>query len=215
MEVPKMIYFLLLSFALSAEASANPFNFKTKSTHITFTDNGIPPTQYRLKSDGLSAEVDKSASALVYGFSKIRTVSEVSFSWKTEGTLNLKDSRQEKTKAGDDFKLRVGLMLSGEAPFIPFFAPGWVKAIRNSLTLPTDQLVYLAVGTKNKPGVWWESPYSDSMKNVAVPSRKLKAGWWRASYKTKPLQVVGLWVMSDGDNTKSSFKSHIRNLYIK
>lgn len=209
----KSLFIFVFLFSLTAHSQT--FDFSAKSSHIVFSDD-IPATRYSLKKHYMTAEVKKSASALVYAFAQIAPVKEVSFSWKTEGDTKVTSASQEKTKAGDDFKLRIGLILSGEAPFVPFFAPAWVKAIRDALILPTDKMIYLAVGTRNPVGSVWESPYSDSMTNIVLPSKPLKKGWQRATYKAdKPLKVVGLWIMADGDNTQASFKTYIRYLKIK
>ena len=209
-----MLKILLLLGALISP-SALAFDFSTKSSHIIFDDD-IKPTKYTISKNSIKATVSKSASALIYAFDTVTPIKTVSFEWRSQGKLKVRNAGHEKSKKGDDYKLRVGLILSGKAPMIPFFAPGWVKAIKSAMKLPSNKLRYLAVDAKHPAGKSWESPYSDSMTNVSLPSKDLGNGWNLAVYSSKrPHNVVGVWVMADGDNTKSSFESEIRNLRLR
>ena len=105
--------------------------------------------------------------------------------------------------------------MSGEAPSIPFFAPAWIKAIGDNMKLPSDKLLYLVVGAKNKPGARWESP-SDSMNFLALASTPGKDGWMKVDHTFKtPHKVVGLWIMADGDNPESVFETRVKSLVVE
>lgn len=204
----------LLLVCLTTPVAA--FDLKQKRSHIIFSDE-IRPTHYTVNKYGLlTAKVRYSASALIYAFDRPRKISEVSFVWKPEGFIKTMSYKQETTKKGDDFYLRIGLILSGPKPFIPFFAPAWVKAIRGALKLPSDKMIYLTAGAWAKPGTIWPSPYTDSMTNISVGSQDLKYNWRRSTYKPKkPLTVVGIWIMADGDNTGSKFTTKLKSLTLK
>jgi hypothetical protein len=183
-------------------------------THIEF--EGIPPTVYRNDAEqpaALVAVVKRSSSFLLRPLAEATTVHRVSFEWRSDGELHVKDASEERSKAGDDGFLRLGLLLSGPPPLMPFFAPAWVKAIRGRLQLPSDHLLYLMAGAKSAAGEHWTSPYSDSLELLAVASEPLKDGWKKSAVAwPSPLKVVGLWLMADGDDTKSDFTTMVRDL---
>ncbi|SME95805.1 DUF3047 domain-containing protein [Pseudobacteriovorax antillogorgiicola] len=180
--------------------------------HITFDD--IPPTKYRLeKPDTLVAEVKQSSSILLKPFAKVQSIQKVQVLWQSSGQLKLKDTSHEKKKSGDDALFRIGLILSGEAPMVPFFAPAWVKKSRDVLKLASDRMLYLVVGSPSAPGSRWESPYSSSIESLVMESKPSAEGWQAAEVSfEKPLKVVGLWLFADGDDTKSEFTSRLKDL---
>ena len=196
--------------ALGEGYSLDPAKYK----HITFED--IPQTKYSAAGAAMRMEVKKSSSFMLQPFSAKKKVSRLKFMWKSTGNLQVKSAEQEKEKDGDDSRLRIGLVLAGDAPTVPFFAPAWIKAIRDTMKLPSDKMVYLTMGAKNKPGTVWESPYSDSMELRALASKPEKDGWNAVDHKlAKPLDVVALWIMADGDNTESSFVTELKDLNIE
>lgn len=205
---------LLIGAVFGASAYGGAIDLNTaKLKHITFDD--LPTTNYSYNSGVLTMKVKKSASFLLKPLEQVTAVSRVAFEWKGLGQLKVKNAEDEKSKDGDDSRFRLGLILSGEAPTIPFFAPAWIKAIRDNMKLPSDQLLYMVVDTKNKPGTIWDSPYSDSMRLLSIASSPIEGGWMKVDHKfDRPYKVVGLWFMADGDNTESTFETLLRNLSI-
>lgn len=183
-------------------------------SHVTFEK--ITPTKYSNKEDTLQADVHMSSSILIKPFDTIRPVKSVSFLWKSEGSLGVKNAEQEEEKDGDDMVVRIGLMVSGERPLVPFFAPSWIKATEKVMKLPSDKIINLTVGARHAPGTEWESPYSSSISYRSIPSKPAEDGWQLAEATfDKPLSVVGYWIIADGDNTQSTFKTWVKNLDLK
>ena len=180
-------------------------------THLAF--EGIKETIFERTPGLWVLKVDASSSAMVLAFDKVRSVGGISFEWLSNGQLKMDSAAMEKTKKGDDAKIRVGLILSGESSPIPFFAPSWVKALSGILKQDTNGLFYLTPGMMTKKGATFESPYSDSIKTMSVPSKMLDHKWQQVTERfEKKKQVVGLWIMADGDNTGSSFTTKLRHL---
>jgi hypothetical protein len=176
----------------------------------------IPPTRFSNAGSNLLMEVDKSSAFLLLPFKELTPVREVSFDWRGDGKLNVKDAAEEMSKLGDDFRLRVGLIEHGPAPFFSFFAPAWVKTISKSLLFPTNHLTYIVVDSKNTAGKIWQSPYAKEIELIACKSQTTADGWQSCRYQFQPpLSVVGLWLMADGDNTASIFSTTIQNLSLK
>lgn len=176
----------------------------------------LKPTVFADTPEGLRMEVDKSSSSLLRPFEQALVVSQVDFEWRSTGPLAVASAAAQKTKAGDDARLRVGLILGGEPPMIPFLAPTWVKVIRDVLKAPAGELVFVLAGTPVAPLTRWKSPYSDDITLIAASDADLKDGWRRAQVTfSKAQDVVGVWLMADGDNTGSRFTTWLRRLTLK
>ncbi len=197
-----------------ARSAQNYFNFANQPSHeIVFDD--IAKTSFDKKDHSIHMKVLKSASVLLYPFSNIVKTKAVSFEWKYQGTLKVKSKAHQASKGGDDAILRVGLLVSGKPPLVPFFAPSWIKKTQHILLQPSNKLLYLTVGSEFDPGNIWESPYSSSIQSIAVASKSKADGFLYSSHRfANYKKLVGLWIMADGDNTGSQFTVVLRNLQI-
>lgn len=206
----------LLAASLTAELSAEPVTLDTASiTHVHF--KRITPNTVRIRDGRICFLVDKSSSFLLYPFDSVSEVNAVSFDWRSEGVLRKRDAAHESSRDGDDARLRVGLIIEGEAALLPNpLAPKWAKQVQQTLRFPSDRMLYLIVDAKHAIGESWKSPYSDDVDMVAVNSTALQDGWMHSHHVLASTQkVVGLWLMADGDNTESVFRSQLRNLVIE
>ncbi len=179
--------------------------------HVIFKD--IPATKYSEEEGAIKADVASSSSFLLQPFTVVKTIKKVQWRWKMTGDLKVESFSQLKTKAGDDAVIRIGLIKSGSAPTVPFFAPSWIKAIKDHMKLPGDEMQYLMAGGPADSGASWVSPYSKSMSMLQAASLAEEGGWHLSQHVfTEPLKVVGIWLMADGDDTKSNFSVSIKNL---
>ena len=208
-------WILLFLAAATPYASAQSIKFDEKWQEITFS--GIAPNIYKREHDALRASVKKSHSFLVYAFDQPKSAFGFSFLWRRSGTLAVKDRAQESTKAGDDAWFRIGLIVSGKAPLIPFFAPSWLKILGKKLTLDADRLIYYILDARHPPGSQWDNPYHSSIKNHALASGDAtKDGWTSAQASwDKELKLAGLWFSADGDDTGSTFDVSIKDFVLR
>jgi len=183
--------------------------------HITF--KGIPPTKFAVSGSVLTAEVNKSSSALLRAFEKPKSIERVSFVVAIDGKVNVDSLEHQRSKEGDDFLFRLGIFEEGPRRVIPMFAPGWIRAIRDHLNHPVGKLWSLVVGSKAPPEDSWVSPYSSSIVNIATPCQPIDDGLkQKCSYRFKePVTAVGYWMMSDGDDTDSKFGISVSELDIQ
>ncbi len=207
------IGFIMLLFSSSLLAGQIQLS-EESFTHIEF-DGKVKPTKYTFQNGSLVADVNSSGSALLMSFEKLRSVKNISFKWKKEGSLNIKSIDQMKEKDGDDAYFRVALVVSGDAPFVPFFAPSWIKMIKKVMKLPSDSMMSYLASIKSSVLDSWPSPYTNSITNVLIPWKKDAYGWYSFE-KTldKEIKTVGLWLQADGDNTESTFRSTIKDLVV-
>lgn len=205
-----MVLLLLTAKLTNVIGYAEPLSLDPSGYEV-ITFEGIPATKYETKDGMLIASVDGSSSILMKAFKRIKRVQKVSIQWQSVGAINIKDHKQRITKDGDDAFFRVGLIVSGEAPLIPFFAPAWIKKTRSILKLPSDKMIYLTLGVDAEKR--WKSPYSDSIEAVGMESKAIDNGWMQSDISfASELELVGLWLFADGDNTKSQFVTKIRKI---
>ncbi len=204
----------------SASSTANSLVEEFISKALPMEFEGKTQTAYALSGNALEATVRNSASALVLPFDKVRSVKSVSFDWCTTRDLTKITRDSEKTKAGDDAALRIGLLLQGNPPVIPMFVPTWIKKLEKIVKFPTDRVLYLTAGVASPPGATWVSPYTKYMSMIVLHSAPKKLSWCKNGYSasyTLPseVQVTGLWYMADGDDTLQSFTTWITAIEIK
>jgi len=183
--------------------------------HIHF--KRIQPNIVTFNKDAIHFEVRKSASFLLLAFDEVKNIRTVSFQWKAHGILNKHSIDHEKTRKGDDAWLRVGLIIEGQPEDIPEpLLPRWMKQVRKALRHTSGSMIYLIPDARHAPGETWKSPFSSDVDMVSVGRIDTSDDWNNVTYEfTEPVQTVGLWIMADGDNTRSTFNSQLRNLVIE
>jgi len=180
-------------------------------THIKFKK--IPPNKFEINNNLINIAVNNSSSFLLIPFKEIKLVKEVTFKWKKNGFLNIKNAKQEETRSGDDAYLRIGLMIEGKNLLPNPLAPRWVKKVKEILNYSSNRAIYLSPNTMHNAGEYWKSPYSNKVDIIAVASVKITHGWKLSKHTFDSSQaVVGLWIMADGDNTQSTFTTTIKTL---
>jgi hypothetical protein len=187
------------------EHSVEHIHFKRINPNTVSYDNGV-----------VHFNVNRSASFLLYAFDEVRPVRTVSFQWKAGGMLNKNSVEQERSRTGDDAWLRVGLILEGQPANVPEpLLPRWMQQVRKTLKHPSNRMVYLIPDAQHSPGTIWKSPFSDDVDMVSVSSTGADNDWRQVDHEFPEVQkAVGLWIMADGDNTHSVFRSQLKNLNI-
>ncbi len=183
--------------------------------HIQFKK--IKPNSHAYENNVLKISVNDSSSLLMLSFDTIKKINKVSFEWRSEGLPLVDDAQHESSKAGDDAVVKIGLLLKADdTAFFNQFTPSWLKRVNELLSLPSDNMVYLAVNAKHAVGEEWLNPYDARVLMVSISSMQGLDDWQQASYQLdQSLAVVALWVMADGDNTDSKFTSYIKNIQLE
>lgn len=199
---------------LELSISQKTLNFSAFE-HVEFRN--IAPTRYQLGKGGdFIMYVQRSSSAFVRGLKRPLQVQSVRFRWRSEGRPEVRDQEHEASREGDDAVLRVGLMLAGPRPFLPFFAPDWVKQTAALLNYPSDRMLFLTPMSKHPVGTRYTSPAAKAITSLSLPSEQVEGKrftWWESSWNfDQPQRVVGIWLMSDGDNTRANFTVWLQEL---
>lgn len=212
-----LVYFVILMQpnALVAEISSEVILLQADNfEHIEF--RRIKPSRYSFRNQQLRVEVNDSASLLMQAFDTERQINRISFEWRGEGEPQIKNSQHEEKRQGDDAVFKLGILLKAGDSLPNPFLPSWMKRVEKLLKFPSENMIYLVVNAKHAVGEKWVNPYNKRVTMIAVDSIENKQGWQQSSYRfEQPVNVVALWLMSDGDNTNSSFTAHIKNIRIE
>lgn len=182
--------------------------------HIQFKK--ITASNYTFHQQILQIDVDKSASFLMLPFDAVKTIHRVSFEWRSNGEPQIESAQQEEQRKGDDAVFKLGLLLKSDDAILNPFLPPWMKRVEALLKYPSENMINLVAAAKHQTGEQWPNPYNKRVTTIAVGSVSSGQGWNEARYQfVQPVEVVGLWLMADGDNTESSFTAYIKNIRIE
>ncbi len=152
----------------------------------------------------IKAESKASASALYrYINVDLNKTPYLHWSWCIENTLG---QLNEKSREGDDFAARVYVLVSP----LPF-----------SIRPRSINYVWSNTSAINET---WESPYSEHVRMVAVRSGQTSIGQWhnekrnlktdlKLLFKEDNPSVLGIAIMSDTDNSKTSARAYYADIY--
>lgn len=213
--VPFAVMILSQTNVLSAATSTEVISLQVDSfEHIQFKK--IKANHVAYQEELVQIDVDDSASILMLPFETVKPINKVSFEWRSEGRPRVKDSQHELKRNGDDAVFKLGLLLKSDDDSINPFVPPWLKQVRELLTFPSEEMIYLVVDARHTSGQRWISPYNQRITMISVASREDESGWRQASYQfEQPQDVVALWLMADGDNTHSTFNVSIKNIVLE
>lgn len=181
----------------------------------------IPSNEVEFSRQGISIQVKKSASPLIYPMDGQNRISGFKIEGEFYGLPSFKDPKKQGEKGQDDYPLRVGFIIPGEKKLTGlkrFLAPQWVKDLYAGMPsgIGLDHILFFNV-TQNPDQLNRQRthPSSDLIqeKFIGVVS---KPGKFNIDYTfDKPIDAVALWVSIDGDDTKSEYRVVISNLEVK
>lgn len=176
----------------------------------------IKPNVIKQTKQGLEISVNNSSSALVFKFDQIKLIKQVKIKAKLKGLINYR-GKPPGSKEADDFPLRMGLILKGNKK-LNFFqkkiAPDWLIQLDkiSSTNGGLDKIHSLIFYTDNPQFKTREHPLSSYFfEEVAGQFIDYKLD---ASHRLKKLDVIGIWLSSDGDDTKSSFSVIVESIIV-
>lgn len=207
---------LLFSTISPTNASETVLFSKDKWTKLKYPN--IKQNLVEFNQQSMTINVDQSSSPLIYPFDKPGQFKEIKIDADIIGTLNLDNNKLQGVKGNNDFTLRIGLVYQGDKK-LGFMkrtvAPAWVKKLFSLIPKNTgvshvrffnvfqDKRLESDKPYKKKPKFFFHSYDIEQVNNgkikakIKVPSDK---------------KILGLWINSDGDDTKSKFKVKINKL---
>lgn len=217
---PFLLFLVLLLATLSQANASEVISFsKDKWTQLEY-DNVIQ-NKVEYHNQSITIHVDQSSSPLIYPLGKPAKFKEIEIDAELMGTLKLASNKLQGTKGNNDFTLRIGLVYQGDKK-LGFLkrkvAPAWVKKLFSLVPKNTgvshvrffnvfqDKRLESDTPYKKKPKFFFHSFDIEQAKNgkikatIKVPSNK---------------NVLGLWINSDGNDTKSKFNVKINKLILR
>lgn len=178
--------------------------------------NKIPKnTVSVIGQNSLKIEVNQSASPLIYKLPEIKKVSQISFELNAEGDLG----KMNPKGFPEDFLIRLGLVAKGDETLSWLqkkVAANWVLELFSLApkNVGLDKIYFYNIAASNELiGQKRQHPKSELMREEVIasyPEAKF------IDFKLeRPLDVVALWISSDGDDTKSKFAITIKNLKLQ
>jgi len=181
--------------------------------NLTF--RSLPANTVHFASDGLTINVNHSASPLIYPLTKIEMITGFKVDLEVTGELNQSESHWPQ-----DAYLRIGLVATGEKRINRverLFVAKWIETLFK--LAPKDQGIdkiyfYSLYGpAAAQPGEKRILPGSKDLILEQLVQSGATASF--AFTLPKPLPVAALWISTDGDNTKSIFQVKIKQLQIE
>jgi len=180
----------------------------------------IPKNEFIAHEEGLLIQVNQSASPLIRALNSIKHV----YGFKVKGNFSalpqMDDFSKQGDKRHDDFPLRIGFIVPGEKTLSGFrrlFAPQWIKNLFQLAPkgMGIDSVQFFTVTqNKNHLGQIRTHPSSELIAEHFIHYIDDK-GDFSIEYRfPTPLQVVAVWIATDGDHTHSKFNLLIKHLEI-
>jgi hypothetical protein len=178
----------------------------------------IKANQVVHSAEGLTVNVDSSASPLIYKLPQMITVSKIKTTGVITGNLNLKTDDIQGEKKTDDFQFRLGLVLKGEKRLRSLqrlISPKWITTLFD--LAPKDQgidkIEFYNIASKSNGPKWKDRqhPLSDLLTENVIASQG--EGVFDLSFDLPAeRQVVAVWLSIDGDQTLSKYSVMIRTI---
>ncbi len=177
----------------------------------------LPANAVEFDTAGMAVRVEASASPIIYPLPKPVRIERVEVSGHLDRLLELAPGAQG-SRAGDDFALKLGLVVSGDKTLNPIqrlFSAGWIKALYALAPDGTgiDRIEFLnAVQYPALLGARRQHPlsgliYENNVWLIDAP------GDFRLSHLfDEPLEVIAVWLSIDGDDSGSRYTTLIRDL---
>ncbi len=221
----------LLSLLLSCCLPGNSYALPPVSIPLDQADgwqvleySGIPSHEIDFTPDGMIIAVRQSASPVIFPIEP-QIVTTLKVSAEIAGVFRLKPYRQG-DKGNDDFLLRVGLVYEGDQTlnFIQrSFAAKWIKVLFDLAPRGTGVeriQFYNAYSDPLLTDTARVHPLSELMSEhfiTYVPEAvadELRTIQFEVQPETDR-RVLALWISSDGDDTKSSFRVKIHEIELQ
>ena len=173
-------------------------------------------------NDGvMNIAVDKSASPLVYKLAAPLTVTAVTVDANWSGALKLPENTVQGEDGADDFVLKLGIVEAGDRKLNWLqrrIAADWLQQLFKLAPPGTGVRRINFLSTTQQQALVGSArvhPLNDLLYETRVtwlPS----PGEFTMTYRfPEPVDVLGLWISADGDDTASHFDLQIRRITLR
>lgn len=181
----------------------------------------IAANEFISQPNGLLIKVRSSASPLIYPFQSGLEITGFSIKGEVKGEIKLSTQHLQGEKGADDFHFRLGIVEAGERRLN--FAEKVISAawIKNLFSLaPKDaginRIEFYNLSYDEK--ISWQTrahPLSSLLRENIVSQIDNEGPFNMDVNWDKPTKIWGLWISSDGDDTKKDFDVLINEIVLK
>jgi len=182
------------------------------------TYSSISPNEFSCHSDRINLKINSSASILVRALKKPTRIQKLYVKAKVSGQMNLSGSKAHGSKGADDFPLRIGLIENGKKRlgFMQrLFAPDWLVNLQKLWPSRGIREIHFLnfVFSEHKPD-WTDRvhPLSKYLTEKIVGVIDERGVAEKRIELDSPIEVLGVWISSDGDDTKSQYTVSVEKL---
>lgn len=204
-----------LKSMLLAGAIALPLQMPADWQLLEYSD--LPANAVEFGAAGMAVRVEASASPIVYPLPRPTRIERIEVSGHLDRLLALEPGVQG-SRAGDDFALKLGLVVAGDKTLNPvqrLFSADWIRQLYALAPdgAGIDRIEFFnAVQDPALLGLWRRHPLSELIveNNVWLIDAP---GEFRLSQRLdEPLEIVAIWLSIDGDDSGSRYTTLIRDL---
>lgn len=180
----------------------------------------ISPNRILLTDKKLLIEVKASASPLIYSFSYTKRISGFKISGEFKGLPSFIDLSLQGQKGYDDYPLRIGFIIKGEKKLnylTRIISPEWLKNLFEIIPdkKGIDRVEFFNVTqNKNELSKTRQHPNSKMINETFFAFVKDSSKFEYGFLFKDAIDVEAIWVSSDGDDTKSSYKVELNQIII-
>lgn len=178
----------------------------------------ISPNQLEFSPAGLAIKVEKSASPVIYPLTPARRIKSVRVMGKVKGALQLPVNQEQGAKGADDYQLRVGLVLKGNRR-LNFMqraiAADWVVKLFDLAPkdVGIERILFLnATHLEKAVGKERVHPLSELLHERVLWHFPASGDFDFKHEFSDPVEVLALWLSSDGDDTASNYEVQLTQL---
>ena len=203
---------------MSWSAYGAEVSIRDASDWTTLAFRKIPVNTVRFSDDGLHIGVDKSASPLVHKLDVPLTIRGIHIEASWRGALTVPDGAVQGDKGADDFVLKAGLIESGSQTLNWLqrrMAAQWIKTLFKLAPIGRGvERIHFLSTTQDAAlvGSSRTHPLSDLLFESRITPLTEPGRFEMHQTFDEPVEILGLWLSVDGDDTGSEFDVQIHSI---
>jgi hypothetical protein len=203
----------------TTRVGAEPFDvaLSTPDGWIDWGYGSLPRHQISRSAEGLRVGVNQSAGAIAYRLPAPRLVWSVRAAGRVDGHLTVSGDTQGQP-GHDDYALRLGLVVKGDKRLGFFqrrFVPGWVRQLHDLAPAGAgiSRVQFFAIGADaSTVGRARQHPLHELLHEKVVAVLAPDGTFELSVPLDQPLETLGIWISTDGDDTASTFTLRLTSL---
>ena len=184
----------------------------------TLEFRNIAANTVTVNDEALHIVVRKSASPLVYKLEAPLTVTAVTVDANWTGALKLPENTVQGEDGADDFVLKLGVVEAGDRKLNWLqrrIAADWLQQLFKLAPAGTGVRRINFLSTTRQQALVGSArvhPLNDLLYETRVTYLPSPGDFTMTYRFPEPVDVLGLWISADGDDTASTFDLHIRRI---